>query len=277
MSSLLTWKINNVDLDAGSLGFIVEPSMWRPPISLRNTEIVLPTRHGSIIPDLPTFDAPLLTLSVWRAASQTNIEAATNALVALLTQPSLTLTRESGGIVASAPADLQSMSFDNFVVDSTSRATAVLKVPGVFFRGNIVTSADINFTADFDSVAVAALDGSTAPIADPIIRILGPVTNPIIRNPTSGTSIGYTGTVPAGTYLFIRLDNLSARTSTTSTDWNAGGTTVTQNLTYAPRGILQLWPAISGDPFTRPVLLSGTGTGKTSAARVTVQAAKAYL
>ncbi len=468
MSSKLTWKLNGVDLDDGSLGLIVEPSMWRPPVAARLTNVLIPGQHGDIMPGLPVFEAPLLTLSVWRAATQPSIEAATNALLALLAQPSLTLSRESGGVVASAPVKLVSAQFDNFIVDSTSRATAVLRVPGVFFRSSVLplselrrnqcttpraaaswnvaagtggtvtptteadarfrggsarrgvwsvaptttstayiaaapggiamaigesaviairyavagysglltvlmsnsggglysygpmstidhgdgtftvwrtvtcttagsaafpylvvsqaatagmdlrvgdafvekgvssfggyfdgdysatglpswtgatnasasivsSASELNFSADFDSVAIPALDGSTAPITDPILRILGPVTNPVIRNPTSGTSIGYTGTVPAGQYLFIRLDNLSARISTTATNWMSGGTTVTANLTYNPRGILQLWPAISGDPYTRPVLVSATGTGKTAATRLAIQAARSYL
>lgn len=50
-----------------TLGLIVEPSVWRPPIAARLTEITIPGQHGNIMPGLPVFDAPLINLSIWRA------------------------------------------------------------------------------------------------------------------------------------------------------------------------------------------------------------------
>lgn len=144
MSSLLTWRINGLDLDDfASFGLIVEPSMWRAPVSTRMVSIEIPGRHGVLSPGLPVFEAPLITLSVWRAGTQAQIEEATNALVAVLTQPTVTVTRESAGLVTSAPAKLVSIGFENFLVDTTSRATAVLRVPSVFFRGSIEATAEV--------------------------------------------------------------------------------------------------------------------------------------
>ena len=43
MSDLLTWTINGLDLDnLATYGLIVEPAMWRPPITVRLLSLEIP-------------------------------------------------------------------------------------------------------------------------------------------------------------------------------------------------------------------------------------------
>lgn len=205
MSSLLTWRINGLDLDDfASFGLIVEPSMWRAPVSTRLVSIeIIPGRHGVLSPGLPVFEAPLITLSVWRAGTQAQIEEATNALVAVLTQPTVTVTRESAGLVTSAPAKLVSIGFENFLVDTTSRATAVLRIPSVFFRGAIETTAEVrrNYcTAPRATAAWGAFAGTggavtTTTPAD--ARWKGGTARRAVWT-TAGTGLGYVSSAAAG-------------------------------------------------------------------------------
>lgn len=277
MSDLLTWTINGLDLDnLATYGLIVEPAMWRPPITVRLQSLEIPGRHGELSPGLPVFEAPLLTLSVWRTGTQAAIEEATNALIATLNQPSITLARESGGLVTTAVARLASMSFEGFVVGSTSRATAVLRIPGVFFRTAAQVGSESVFSANLTNVAVPHLAGSTAPITDAVIRITGPCTNPSITDPTTGTGISWTGTVPAGEYLFLRPERISAVRSTTDSTWLSGGIGANSGVDFPAAGPLQLWPMV--DSFaTRTIRFSATGTGRSGATRLTIRAGRSYL
>lgn len=277
MSSLFTWRLNGLDLDSlTTYGLIVEPSVWRPPISTRLQSIEIPGRHGELSPGLPVFEAPLITISVWRTGTQAAIEEATNALIAVLTQPTVTVTRESGGLVTTAVAKLASMAFEGFIVGSTSRATAVLRIPGVFFRDAAAVGADNTFSANLTNVAVPHLAGATAPITDAVIRILGPCTNPSITDPTTGTGISWTGSVPADEYLFLRPERISAVRSTLDSTWLSGGSGANGGVDYPAAGPLQLWPMVDS-PTVRTVRFSATGTGRTTATRLTIRAARSYL
>lgn len=48
------------------------------------------------------------------------------------------------------------------------------------------------------ALALTKLANGTAPIEDSVITVTGPITNPVVSNVVTGTSVTYTGTVPAG-------------------------------------------------------------------------------
>lgn len=277
MATDYTWTLNGVDLDTAT-GHLASATVWRPPISVRRSATVIPGRHGSIDVGLPTFEEPIVPISVRTVqTSQAALEAAVNSLVTLLTQPTLTLGRTSGGVTASARARLVSVDTDHdFLVGVTAAPVAQLAIPGVFFRGTLQTSDDFAFNADLLNQEVATLSGSTAPITDVVIRVTGPCSSVTITDPATATGLSWTGTLAAGQYLFLCPAPLSARISADPAAFTAGGTSVLSGVDWPATGRLQLWPVVQ-TATTRKVLLSATGTGRSAATKLAVRGRGSYL
>ena len=112
MASDYTWLLNGVDLDQVTLG-LAGVTLWRPPVSTRRSPVTVPGRHGTIRSGLPVFEEPTLTIGVRTpGASMAALEAAVNAVAGVLAQPSLTVTRISGGITMTTQAELVSSDMD---------------------------------------------------------------------------------------------------------------------------------------------------------------------
>lgn len=281
MSTEHTWRVNGMDLDdAGSLGWLMEGTMWRPPVGTRRRAVVVPGRHGTLSPTLPEFEEPIVRLTcrtLPTLTTHTTIAAAVDALTALVTQPAPTLTRISAGVTASARAELVSITSDDFSISLRAVTTVLFAIPGVFLSETATVGTDLAFSADLVSAEVSHLAGLTGPVGDAVVRITGPATNPAVTNPITGTGISWTGVVPAGQYLFMSAATLTARLSAASGDWLAGGTPVTATVSYPPAGGLQLWPTVSPTPTDRKALLSATATGKSAATKLAVRAGRWFL
>ena len=271
------WLINGLDVESALGGSVQTSGLWRPPVSVARTLVKMAGEHGGIAVGLPTFEAPTLSIELLvRASSQTDLEAKIGQMHAVLASPALTLTRIYAGGSVSAAAVLMSIGHSDFVFGSLTRVVVGLSIPGVFLRGPVWTSDLIPAQANIVALGLTGLSGSTAPIGDAVIRATGPCTNPYVADPTSGTGLQWTGTVAAGQYLFMSARPLKARLSASSADWASGGTDVSAALTYPAAGRLQLWPAVQ-DATSRKVLISMTGSGRTSATKLTVRGQGAYL
>lgn len=275
---MASWMINSLTVD-DALGMRLErDTTWKMAVTSRQTSMETAGEHGSVSVGLPVFESAAVSMiAIVRAASEDDIEDAVDQFKALCAAPGLTLTRTSGGVAASARARLASVTPSDWQPGAWScRITVLFSIPGVFLRGEVWTSNVIAANWDLTSVELDGLSGSTAPIGDAVIRVTGPCTNPYISDPTSGTGLQWVGTVAAGQYLFMSARPLNARLSSTSTDWAAGGTDVSAALTYPAAGRLQLWPAVQ-DATTRKVLISMTGSGRTTATKLTVRGQGAFL
>ena len=274
----VTWKLNGLDLDEDLGGYLGAVTVWRPAVSVRGTTIVIPGQHGARRPGLPVYEEPQVTIQLVRdeVETQSDLEEKVNQASALLAQPSLTVTRVSGDLETSAVASLVSIAADGFIPGRAGSATALLAVPGVFFRRPVWTSPDLAFAGDVTSVELAGLSGSTAPIPDAVIRITGPRTNPYVTDPSTGTGIFWQGTVAAGQHLFLCPKPLSARLSANAADWLSGGTDVSGAVSFPAAGRLQMWPVVQ-TATTRKVLVSATGTGGTAASKLAVRAQGSHL
>ncbi|PFG17183.1 hypothetical protein ATK74_1746 [Propionicimonas paludicola] len=271
------WLVNGLDLEIALGGSVQSAGMWRPSVSTSRTLIQTAGEHGAVAVGLPVYESPTLNIELLvRASSQTDLEGKLSQIHAVLGAPNLTVTRiyKSGSL--SAQAVLASIGHSDFVFGSLTRVLISLSIPGVFLRGDVWTSDVLAANWDLTGAELTGLSGSTAPIGDAILRVTGPCTNPYVSDPTSGTGLQYTGTVAAGQYLFMSARPLKARLSTSSTDWLSGGTDVSAALTYPAAGRLQLWPAVQS-AMVRKVLFSWTGSGRTTATKLTVRAQGAYL
>lgn len=283
MTADYTWLLNGYDLDSvtGRLGAV---TLWRPPISVRRSPIIIPGQHGSLDLGLPVFEEPTLTIGVRsNGATQAALEAAVSNLVGLLAQPTLTVTRVSGGVTASAVARLTSADIDEGFqpagagIPGQSTPVAVFALPGVFFREAAAAGADLAFTTDLTNQAVSHLAGSTAPIVDPVVRITGPATQVSVTDPGTATGISWAGTLAAGQYLFLGPKPLSGRISSTSSAWTSGGTDVSPAVSYPAAGRLQLWPVVGATIDDRRILISASGTGRTAATKLAIRAGRSFL
>lgn len=275
----ITWKINGYDLDTALGAFLTDVSVWRAPVAVRRSPITIPGVHGTIRAGLPVYDEPQVTIAPkWRAANQVDLEELVNHAQALLSQPTLTLTRVSGGVETSAAAELVSITPGEFLVGDTATCTILLAVPGVFFRGDLITTDPAAFDTDLVDVELdPQLSVSSGPIIDAIFRITGPASSVNLTDPLTGTGLSWAGTLTAGQYLYLSAKPLDARISSSSSAWMSGGTSELANLTWPAAGPLQLTPVVQ-TATTRQVLLSAAGGGRTiGVTKLTVRAKASYL
>lgn len=269
------WSLSGVDVARWRLR---KGSSWRPPVHVRTKSLEIPDVHGTIAVGLPVFDVPQVSLRLRAGAgSQDTVESMTNELIGLLAAPGLTLGRDSGGIVTSAIPRLLDVTPEEFVWNQYAWFVALLDVPGVFFKA---ASIDVGPTVvvSGQTYTLTGLGVGTAPITDSVLRFTGPLTSVTAIDPVSGTGVTWTGTVAAGTYLFLHPSTMTARTSTTSTDWASGGTDVSGSMSRPGTGRLQIWPRMAvSDPAVRQSRLTVTGAGFTGATALTVRAQPAYL
>lgn len=244
----MTYLLNGVDLCDSEHVVLVAGTVWRPDIGTVRSPVTIAGRHGSIDRGLPVFAEPKLTLVVDLDAhdSQTDLEAAGNAVIGLLAAPQLIITRVSGDLVTSVEARLESVSHSDFLWSRTATITAVFALPSVFWREDVQTSTPVVLTGSAADVTVAHLAGSTAPARGAVLRVAGPATSVAVNEMLTGTGLSWTGTgLVAGQYLYIDVDRLRAWRSASSSQWTQGGTDVSGGLDYPAAGRLQLWPRVA--------------------------------
>lgn len=274
----VTWKINGLDLDTALGGYLTSVTAWQSPVTVRRTPIVIPGVHGTKTRSAVVLDEAQVVIQIaWdEVTSQADLQERVSHATALLTQPTITLTRISGGLETSAAAELVSIAPDDFVPGRGAKLLAIFAIGGVFFRGPTVTSAEIPFATDLINAELTDLAGSTGQILDAVARVTGPRTNPYLTDPTTGTGLQWTGTVPAGQYLFMSAKPLSARLSANQTDWVSGGTDVSAALSWPAAGRLLLSPVVQSGTV-RKVLISATGAAGSAASKLTIRAARSFL
>ena len=278
MASDFSWSINGLAF-ATAFGplFLTDATLWRPPVSVRRTSVVIPGQHGTISPGLPVYEEPKVTLVLRsRQATQTALEEAVTQAVAILTQPTITLTRVSGAVTATCVAQLESITPDDFTYAKSAKIVAVFAVPGVFLRGAVTTGTDLAFASDLTNQEITHLSGSSGPVTDAVIRITGPATSVSVTDPGTATGVSWAGTLTAGQYLYLSGKPLAARISSSNADWASGGTDVSGQVSYPASGRLQLWPVVQS-ATTRKVLLSATGAGRSAATKLCVRAGASFL
>ena len=275
---MMSWRINGVDPEAVT-GALVKGTVWRPSVSTRRPVVEIPGVHGTVdIGQLPVFAEPTV---LWRlyhhGATPADHEQLVGSVLAMVSAPKLALSRVVGAKVTTAAAKLITADWGDGL-NPTAESKIAFAIPGVFFRdGNLTPWWYAWGTGALSAQAVPHLATSTGPITDAVVRFLGPVTNPSITDVASGTSLSWSGSVPAGTYLYLDARTLTARTSTSSTAWTSGGTNVTSTLGYGVGGPLQLWPRLSANPAVREVVIAAAGTGRTAATQIAIRAEGSYL
>lgn len=139
-------------------------------------------------------------------------------------------------------------------------------LPGVWSDYLPITVAGTASSAwSNQTLTLTPLSNGTASIDDSVITVAGPITNPIVSNAATGTSVTYTGTVPNGQSWVIDCGQWTSKVNAVS---------VLANTTHTghPRFVL----IAPGDMSTTPSLtLTGSSTG--AATNLSVTATRKHL
>lgn len=112
--------------------------------------------------------------------------------------------------------------------------------------------------------SITALNGSTAPIEDALITVTGPITNPTLTCPETGSTLRHTGTVAAGQQWCVNASTYQSAKGTAieSAIWagNNAGTSVVGTTVYSGPHSPTMFP-IAGSPPQVQLSGSGAGTG----------------
>jgi hypothetical protein len=123
------------------------------------------------------------------------------------------------------------------------------------------------------TVALSALAGSTAPISDATVLVIGPATNPRITDTVSGAWIQLTGSIASGSVWRVRCADFVSESGASL--GYTGGTASSQiaSTTFSGPRLLPLTP----DPVSLTPSLTLSGSGFTSATTLRISARRRFL
>lgn len=260
------YSINGIALDDPARGWTVtDSSEWVAGLSIARPSLTAPGVDGSLVmPGSVETPAISLVVSVPRSTLDD--------LRALLLQPQLNLGR--AGTPGAVYAELASLvPVRESIGDSPDfSAKVVLKLPGVWFRGDVETSPSAALTADGQVVRV--FQGISGRITDALVRVTD-ITNPMVAD-SAGSFMAYSGTV--GPSQFLRMHAETGRAWLTGTDTWAGGTEVDPLLVSYGMGpnFFAINPSFT-DPSDRAGSLTVTASARGAGAALAVQGRNAYL
>ncbi|MFI7630278.1 hypothetical protein [Microbispora rosea] len=286
-----TYTVDGVPMD--STGWYLTPATRRRPLpAVKAVSVEVPGRAGQLPVlglDVEATTVPLgLFVTCNRPdGTEGDLEALEHNLAALYSvfgvRHRLLDVRHmpAPGIELQASATvLAAVDPDVDIANRFARMQVVLTVPGTYWRD--VSAVTWSGKLPGAGQVVTPLAGSTAPIADALVRFTGPATNPKITDAASGVTVAYTGALTGGQRLLVDCENLRAARVSTDTWDLAGGTDVTGSMDSSGPGSANRWlhltPAMAGhDPYSRSITVTTTASGTSGASAVEIRARRAHL
>lgn len=156
--------------------------------------------------------------------------------------------------------------------DERVELTALLRIPGVFWRDVEATTSD-PVAIDSAEVEAEVLAGLTGPVRDAIIRVHGSVTGLRVED-AGGTFFEYTDTLEADEYL--RFEAATGKAYLTDTDTWDGGTEVTGAINNGPGPYyLEVVPIVT-TPASPIGVLTVTSSARSGSPTVEVRGRRAH-
>ncbi|TMR91460.1 hypothetical protein [Nonomuraea basaltis] len=286
-----TYLLDGVALDHPAGCWKLKKGTKRRPLpGLRQVQVKVPGRAGELPIvglDHETTTMPLVLTVYGRtpsgaAGGYEQMEHNLEALTALLgvKHRLMTLTFIAGTVVRQADVILDGISEPEINTDAAmARLTAVMRIPGVYWRDEIETTWQ--GSANAADQPVSTLAGSTGPIIDALVRFTGPAVNPALTDVATAGTVSRSSGLLAGERLLIDCGQMRARLVTSDTWDTAAGTDVTGQIAATGPGSafrwLHLTPAVGVlDPFSRVVLVTTTATSAAAASKIEVRARRSY-
>ncbi len=289
---MATYFLDGVALDHPAGCWRLKKGTKRRPLpGVRAVNLNVAGRSGDIPVLGLDFEAPTvgLAFSVYAVTpggvrgGQEELEANVEALTGLLgtRHRLMDLKYVVGSMIRVAAVTVETNSEPEYYYDAgLARLTAVVKVPGVFWRDE--TEAIWSGAANASSQIVSTLAGSTGPITDAVLRVTGPAVNPKVTDVATGGQVAYSGSVLAGEHLLIDCGTMQAA-KVTDDIWDvSAGSDVTGNVNATGPGSqfrwLHLTPAMAvGDPHSRAVVVNASASSTSGASALKIRARRSYL
>lgn len=252
----------------------------RTPVAFRSVDVNVPGVDGNIPIYGEQVEATALALEVNVYGSPAQIEDRVNFLRSLLgcTSGPLRVERRGGLVADAKPASIA----DPVMVEHYARISVTLSIPAGVWRGPVETWAHPD-ADDGSSAPVGALDGMSRPITDSFILITGPATTPTVKDSATGSTVKFSGQVPAGQKLLIDTAGWRAVLGA-SASWGSTGTNATSKvISTGPRSDTTMFPLTpipglteGGDLTTAPAI-SFSATGTSAATALQIRARTSHL
>ena len=252
----------------------------RTPVAFRSVDVDVPGVDGNIPIYGENIEATALSLELNVYGAPGEVEERVNFLRSLLGRTTGPLAVEKrGGLVTDAKP--VSMS-DPVEADHYARLSVTLAIPSGVWRGSETTWTHPAPTDDAQ-VRVDSLDGTSRAITDELILITGPATTPTVTDAATGSTVRYTGQVPAGQRLLIDTARWRAALGT-GVSWGSTGTNATNGIAatgpHSDTTVLPLAPIpgldTDGEPTTAPAI-KFTASGTTTATALQIRARTSHL
>lgn len=248
----------------------------RTPVAIRAVDAHIPGLDGSLPIWGEDVEATALHLELNVYGTPAQVEERCGFLRGLLgkTHAPLVVGRRGG---LTADAKLASIS-EPIMTDRYARISAVLTIPAGVWRGPVAPWTH-PAPRHAGPQVIYPLEGGTRPITDSLLLITGPATGPMVTDAATGSTLRYTGEVPAGQRLLIDCAGWRA-TRGAGVSWESTGTDATTGLAATgPRSAHHLLPLT---PVATPAGVTETRiafahTGGTAATALQVRARTSHL
>lgn len=219
----VAYSLNGYTISGKSLSegiYLLDGTEYAPALSPRVATVEVPNSHYA----LPMYDDPLSQITVGlkvrvQGRDPNHLRELWNALTARfnmgLNRP-ITMVRTRGTTTETADAKLVSADSPDFsCARNRVDATIVLAIPGGAWRGPYVEQSFPLATGQTLPTSTV----STRPIADAMIRVIGPVNRVTVHCTQSNTGVQWgdgVTSVPSGQYLLIDPASMQARIQSTA-------------------------------------------------------------
>lgn len=265
----MSYTVNGVSLNDKTRGWkLLRGSIPASSLEYAAASLDIPGRDGSTT--YPAVRRPVSFTFTVRSKLQTR-----EGLLSLFSAPQITIAPEetpkkhyrATGYLLSSTVDEYHEAL-GFAID-----TFIVEIPGGCWRNSSQTTSN-KVTSSSAGATLTFLDGISAPVQDGVVRLEGPLTDPIVHD-SSGSFVSVDGSIPAGS--FVRFHMNPARAYLTETDAWSGGVEVTAELDFGgPRGVFEITPIVS-NPTSRNAVLTLTQESRGSGSGFAVRARNAYL
>lgn len=268
-------------VDIQSMAFGVESVDSVPP-TLKGNHLTIPGRNGVVAQFNRSYDPGSLALKMWVLGCETDgtvpglrssrrqlFERNLRALMRLFGYQGNTVTLTKtifGDGPGSNPIQVKALaiidgfsSLETMAARQRAEMTVALTLVDSFWS-DVNTTTDATTPSATMPQTLRLTDPGTAPVDDSIISITGPISNPRVTCPASGSWVQYTGTVPSGQTLVIDTGAATAK---------IGNNSVLSLVTHGGTARFMVIPprnsgSMTDTGFQTTLSLTGTGTGSTT-------------